>query len=209
MSKLSIAIDLIQELEGFSDTAYQDTGGVWTIGWGRIGADVKKGTKTSKEKELDWLKKRVQDDLSKIEALLPDFPKEANECWAALVSLAYNIGLANFKKSTVYKTLKNETISELSLVQLETAWGLWCKDNGKVIRGLQNRRKREFSIFKQGLELYSKSKTESIKTSQVSIEPGSQEERKVPESNSSIKSESLLSEVHNIFRFKRRDDSKS
>ena len=61
----------------------------------------------------------------------------------ALVSLAYNIGVQAFKKSTLLKLVnanpKNPAVKAQFL--------RWNKDNGKVLQGLTNRRITESNLY--------------------------------------------------------------
>lgn len=59
----------------------------------------------------------------------------------AIVSLIYNIGVGNFRKSNLLKNLKagNKVIADNFLS--------WNKAGGKVIQGLINRRQKEWQLF--------------------------------------------------------------
>ena len=52
-------VGFIKKEEGWRDKAYQDPGGIWTIGYGRTrnpdGSAIKPGQKTSRETEEQWL----------------------------------------------------------------------------------------------------------------------------------------------------------
>lgn len=102
--KISVnGIYLIKEFEGLNLTAYQDSAGVWTIGYGHTGPDVKRGLKIS-EQDADAL---LRDDLHAAEQAVARHVKvhlNQNE-FDALVSLVYNIGAAAFRKSTALRRL--------------------------------------------------------------------------------------------------------
>ena len=57
-------VEDIAQSEGFRDTAYQDVGGVWTIGFGRTtnpdGTPVRSNQRTTRETEREHLKKRIE-----------------------------------------------------------------------------------------------------------------------------------------------------
>lgn len=63
----------------------------------------------------------------------------------ALVSLTFNIGRKGFVESSVLKLLNGEEGSNYP--DLESAWKAWNKDDGKVSRGLVNRRNMEWDVF--------------------------------------------------------------
>lgn len=133
---------LIQE-EGERLKAYKCAAGVWTIGVGHTGQDVKEGMVVTKEKSRELLKL----DLSR-------FEKAVNTCiklqleqhkFDALVSLAFNIGVGNFSKSTLVKKINvNAAIEEIEFQFKE-----WRKAGGKPI--LLPRRERESKLYKGGI----------------------------------------------------------
>ena len=92
----------IKQWEGLRLEAYQDSAGVWTIGYGHIDG-VKKGDKITKKQAKDFLHK----DLSKFEEIVSKSIKvPLNDYqFAALVSFAFNVGEYAFKKSTLVKKL--------------------------------------------------------------------------------------------------------
>ena len=65
----------------------------------------------------------------------------------ALVIFAYNIGAANFAKSTVVKYINNPNHHSTTYPTLESAWRAWNKSNGRVMTGLNKRRSQEWILF--------------------------------------------------------------
>jgi len=70
------------------------------------------------------------------------------EQFDACVMLAYNIGCASFRGSSVAKILNGIKTKYSSL---DDAWLAWNKSQGKVMKGLTNRRKAELNIFHRGI----------------------------------------------------------
>jgi GH24 family phage-related lysozyme (muramidase) len=68
----------------------------------------------------------------------------------ALVILAFNIGIANFKSSSVLK-LVNDPGAHTAYTSLEQAWMAWNKSQGRVNEGLKNRRHAEWKIYSKGV----------------------------------------------------------
>ena len=68
----------------------------------------------------------------------------------ALVILAFNIGAAGFAGSSVVK-LVNDPEAKTSYSSLESAWKAWNKSQGKVMKGLDNRRQAEWKIYSEGI----------------------------------------------------------
>lgn len=64
----------------------------------------------------------------------------------ALVILAFNIGQDAFRKSSVVK-LVNDPSTITSYASLEDAWKSWNRSQGKVMKGLTNRRAAEWRIY--------------------------------------------------------------
>ena len=64
----------------------------------------------------------------------------------ALVILAFNIGAPHFKSSSVVRLL-NDPKTRNDEVAIKAAWMAWNKSQGKVMKGLVNRRTCEWNIF--------------------------------------------------------------
>ena len=137
------AIDLIKQFEGCKLKAYQDGGGVWTIGYGSTGLDIKEGVVWD-QKDCE---QRIFIDLLMIEKdieALVKVPLTANQV-TALSSFIYNVGYGAFNRSTLLKKL-NEKDYEGAASELLR----WNKDNGKVVKGLSFRRAKEKELFLKG-----------------------------------------------------------
>lgn len=130
---------LINDWEGDKLRAYKDGGGVWTIGRGHTGPDVHPGMEIT-EAESDRL---FAEDLAEhcIEPYLDGAPTSDNE-YAAMTALAFNIGLENFRNSTVLKRHKLG-----NKMGAANAFLLWVYDDGKRIKGLENRRAAERRLY--------------------------------------------------------------
>ncbi|MGG2098156.1 lysozyme [Acinetobacter haemolyticus] len=136
--------EIIREFEGFRSTAYRDTGGVWTIGFGTIrypnGVKVKQGdTCTLGQAEL-WLK----NDCLWVDACLDKYVKVkvSQNQFDALASFVYNVGETQFIKSTMLSL-----INQNNLTAAANQFDRWIFDNGKRIQGLVNRRAKEKTLF--------------------------------------------------------------
>lgn len=94
---------LIQYFESCRLTAYQDQGGIWTIGWGHTGPDVVAG-KTITQEQADAL---FLTDVGVFEDVVSGavtVPLCDNQ-FGALVSFAYNVGGEHFRSSTLLRLL--------------------------------------------------------------------------------------------------------
>lgn len=137
-------LDLIKKFEGCKLTAYKDSVGVWTIGWGTTNADkaitgttIKAGLTISQAKADSWLEQSVNSKyVPKVMKYNSTYKWNQNQL-DALTSFAYNIGsidgLTNNGK---------RSISEISSKILS-----YNKAGGKVLSGLTTRRKAEKTLF--------------------------------------------------------------
>lgn len=137
------AVKLIQDFEGCRLTAYQDQRGIWTIGYGHTGA-VYPGQTISQEEAARLLSSDISKTCRAVEACVT-VPINDNQ-FGALVSLAYNIGMGNFVKSTLLEKLENRDYvgaSEQFLV-----WDKLHTSEGVITDiGLLRRRKAEQALF--------------------------------------------------------------
>lgn len=137
-------LKLLKEFEGLSLRAYPDpaTGGdPWTIGHGHTGPDVYPGLVITSAGAEELLRRDLDRFVEGVADLIGDAPTTSNQ-FSAMVSLAYNIGLANFAKSTVLKRHKLG-----NPVGAAKAFALWNRAAGKVMRGLTRRREAEAELY--------------------------------------------------------------
>ena len=126
-------LKLIKSFEGCKLKAYQDSVGVWTIGWGHT-ANVKAGQTITQAKADEYLMK----DLAKFEKAVNDLKRDFNENqFSALVSFAYNCGVGNLKS-----LCKGRSEAEIGSKML-----LYNKAGGKVLTGLTRRRMAENKLY--------------------------------------------------------------
>ena len=143
------AVNLIKQYEGLRLTSYQDSAGVWTIGYGTTsinGAPVQPGqTITQAQADqylLDHLNSTVAPTIqSKVKAPITQSMFDAMCCFT------YNVGSGNFGKSTL---LKDVNVANYSMAA--TDFQAWNKAGGVVVPGLVNRRSSEQALFlKEGV----------------------------------------------------------
>lgn len=99
-------LDLIKEEEGLRLEAYQDQGGVWTIGWGHTGPDVHKGCVITEQQAEQLLDGDLADAEGSVNKLVI-VPLTDNQ-FASLVSFVFNLGELHFKNSTLLQVLNQE-----------------------------------------------------------------------------------------------------
>lgn len=146
ISRKVSATKIIAQFEGLRLKSYPDSGGIYTIGYGttinpETGLPIKKGDVITKEKALAWLRINTAALETQIKKLVK-VPINANQL-TALTSLAYNIGMGAFSRSTLLRLLNNATEKNLVAAQFIR----WNKVKGKEVPGLTNRRKLEAELF--------------------------------------------------------------
>src|SRR5438067_4902133 len=136
--------NIIQQFEGCakrrsdgSFEAYPDpgTGGdPWTIGWGSTGADIKKGLVWTQAQCDERFAQHLAEFGEGVAAAIGGAPTTQHQ-FDAMVSFAYNVGLGNFRSSTL---LKKHNAGDYAGAAAEFA--RWNKAAGKVLPGLTRRR---------------------------------------------------------------------
>lgn len=136
----SEGLELIKSFEGCRLKAYQDSVGVWTIGYGHTG-DIAVAGREIDQSTADAL---LCEDLDRFETGVSKLlkVKASSNQFSALVSFSFNVGLSNLCNSTLLKLLNSSDISGAA-GQFER----WNKAGGKVLAGLTRRRLAERRLF--------------------------------------------------------------
>lgn len=137
-------INLIKQFEGCRLTAYQDSVGVWTIGYGWTqpvdGKPVGKGMTITQQKADDLLKQGVVQYEAGVHGLVT-VQLNQNQ-YDALVDFTYNLGVNALKGSTLLKKLNAGDYAGAA-----NEFTKWNKAGGKELAGLTRRREAEKSLF--------------------------------------------------------------
>ena len=139
-------INFIKSHEALRLKAYQDSKGVWTIGWGHT-KGVKPGDVITREQAEQF----IRDDLAWVERTLNadlvigrDKPLVTQNEFDALCSLVFNIGSNAYLDSTVRRKIKQG-----DKMAAARAFKMWVYSEHKFIQGLANRRADEVRLFLQ------------------------------------------------------------
>ena len=139
-------IDFIKSHEALRLKAYQDSKGVWTIGWGHT-KGVKPGdviTRAQAEQfirdDFAWVERTLNADL----VIGRDNPLVTQNEFDALCSLVFNIGSQAYLDSTVRRKIKQG-----DKMAAARAFKLWVYSEHKFVQGLANRRADEMRLFLQ------------------------------------------------------------
>lgn len=143
MMKTSQAgIALIKKYEGCRLMAYQDVVKVWTIGYGHTGPDVHPGMHITQEQAEAMLVDRLHREFEPgVSAAIGTASTTQGE-FDAMVSLAYNIGVGAFKRSSVLRFHLIQHYEEAA-----DAFLVWNKAGGRVLTGLTRRRQEESDLY--------------------------------------------------------------
>ena len=118
MTTSKAGINLIKFFEGLRTTAYLDSVGVPTIGYGHT-KGVKLGMMITETKAEELLKKDLEYFEKKVEQLVKAHLAQ-NE-FDALVSFTFNLGEGNLAKSTLLKKL-NDLDNPRPISKMEQSW---------------------------------------------------------------------------------------
>lgn len=135
----SLAFPFVARHEGLRLEAYKCPAGVWTIGYGHTGG-VKKGDTITKE-EADALLKEDLRKYAEEAGKLIKVPVSEGQ-YIALLDFAYNLGVTQFRYSTLLKKLNVGDDAGAASELLK-----WKYANGKVLPGLLKRRQDEYKLF--------------------------------------------------------------
>ena len=145
---LPLAAKIVRQFEGLERplpngnyTAYLCPAGVWTIGVGSTGKDIKRGTVWTKAQ----CEARFLHDLNAVygpavDKLLLDPTTPGKK--AALVSFCYNLGADALGRSTLIRCHNDGNTRAAGDQFLR-----WTRAGGKVLRGLVKRREAERKLY--------------------------------------------------------------
>lgn len=139
------AIALIKRHEGLRLHAYRCPAGVWTIGRGHT-AGVRPGDRITAA-EADAL---LAVDVAALYGRLAEMELAAGLTLggnrrAALVSFAYNVGLAALRRSTLWRKVRRNP----SDPSIAAEFARWKYAGGKALAGLVKRRAEEAALYFQ------------------------------------------------------------
>ena len=134
-------LTLTELFEGDILTAYRDQRGLWTIGYGHT-ANVHPGQTITQDEAVACLTADIHtavncvNEVVNIKLTQPQFD--------SLVDFAFNVGITNFRKSTLLKE-----INAGNFPQAIAQFNLWDHCGGIVNAGLLRRRQAEAAEFSQ------------------------------------------------------------
>jgi lysozyme len=138
--KLSRAgLDFIKQAEGFRSRAYQDSAGVWTIGYGHTG-NVRPGDVVTEAEALDLLAKDAAASEAAVDRLVT--VQINQQQFDALVSFCFNLGAGALEGSTLLRLLNDGDFAGAA-----DQFQRWVYAGGTQLPGLAKRRAAEARMF--------------------------------------------------------------
>lgn len=153
MQVSSEGLEILKDREALKLKAYQDQGGVWTIGYGATtyesGAKVKAGDVISEIRAVQLLAFHVGKAAAAVESLVSVDVNQGQ--FDALTSFVYNVGATAFAKSGL-RTLINTNPNDLDRIEAAFMQWIYVTVNGVKVQsnGLIDRRKEEVEMYRSG-----------------------------------------------------------
>ena len=142
MTELEILTKLIKDSEGCKLSAYQCPAGVWTVGYGCTGTDIKKGLVWTQEQADAELNILAHDVLRQACKASPNLILASPSKNAAIGDFIFNLGIGNYSKSTLKKYVdQNNWLAASGEIKK------WDKAGGVALKGLTVRRKKESELL--------------------------------------------------------------
>jgi lysozyme len=138
--------ELIKQFEGYSDRPYKCPAGIPTIGFGNTyypsGIKVKLTDKQITKEYANEMLKFVADKFAEDVLKVVKSNITINQL-NALTTFAYNLGITNFRNSSLLKLVNNNPND----ANIAKEFLKWNKANGKELKGLTNRRIAESALY--------------------------------------------------------------
>ncbi len=136
----SACVGIVKYFEGFEPVAYLDPVGIITLGFGET-LGVQPGDTITEEEAAEKLVKRLDNDFAKFIRSYVQVPLTQYQ-FDALASFIYNVGGGAFQGSTLLEKLNKGDYEGAA-----HEFPKWKFAGGKVLKGLENRRKAEQALF--------------------------------------------------------------
>lgn len=139
---LVLVIPLVASWEGKSNDPYPDIVGVQTVCYGETRVEMRRYSDAECRDMLENAVRGFAEPVARCTPMIADRPYQL----AAATSLAYNIGLGSYCKSTADRRFDAGDLKGGC-----AALKFWNRAGGKFIQGLANRRAEEYRLCMTGL----------------------------------------------------------
>lgn len=146
MLKFSIDdVDLkfTETFEGIRLSAYQDSGGIWTIGYGHT-QGVHEGMSITKVQAEEYLREDFESAVFSVNHLVT--AQITVDQFDALVDFVFNLGAGAFRSSTLLKLVNARASDE----EIDAEFRKWDNVMKHPVAGLLRRRVAEAKLFNKG-----------------------------------------------------------
>jgi GH24 family phage-related lysozyme (muramidase) len=139
-----VAVRFVSEHEGCKLNAYQDSVGIWTIGYGHVGPEVVRGLSIPQSKALDYLRQDLGHAAFRLSQKVRGdvIDSLSDQQYAALLSFVFNLGAGDW---TIWKRLNNREFDRVPMEMMK-----FVNAAGRKIQGLVNRRAAEVVLWSEG-----------------------------------------------------------
>lgn len=133
-------VDLVKQSEGCRLQAYQDSVGVWTIGYGHTGPGIGIGLQWTQEQADEQLAKDMQRACEQMQTAVKVTLTQGQT--DALTDFVFNLGIGALESSTLLRKLNNGWYAEIPAEIVR-----WNHAGGNVLAGLVVRRQKEVDLW--------------------------------------------------------------
>ena len=139
MTYSQTGLALTEQFEGCKLAAYQDSKGVWTIGYGHT-SGVQQGDTCTLQQAQGWLQQDIQ-WAARVVNTLVKVPLNQSE-FDALTDFVFNVGSGNFQHSQLLVL-----VNQGNFTAAANEFDKWDHAGGVIIAGLLRRRVAETNEF--------------------------------------------------------------
>ena len=143
----NLTLETVADFEGYVPEAYRDPVGIWTKCWGDT-YDVTPGATYTFDECVRSLNKQVLKHAAPVMECVPALVHRDDLVKASFVSMAYNIGVNGFCKSSV---ARKANAGDWRGACERIGSGIYTTAGGKKIEGLVDRRHIESDMCLRGL----------------------------------------------------------
>lgn len=131
---------LTKSFEGLRLEAYEDSAGVWTVGYGHTGPAVFEGQTVTDAEAEAMLLADLEDAVRCVNRRVTAAISQGQ--FDAMVDFCFNAGRGNFLQSTLLRKVNAGDFAGAA-----AQFGLWVHAGGEVVPGLVRRRQAEAEMF--------------------------------------------------------------
>jgi GH24 family phage-related lysozyme (muramidase) len=137
-------LEIIKHFEGMRTRSYQDSVGVWTIGYGHTSMAGPPSVGPNMSITAAEAEKILKQDLGVFEKAVSDATTRTptSDQFSAMVSFTFNVGASAFRESTLLRKHNGGDISGAANEFLR-----WVFAGGQKLPGLERRRKAERALY--------------------------------------------------------------